>query len=57
MPATHPPLAPPAIDSLNTIGATLRARRKAMKVSAVAASEAAGISRVTLHRIEKGEPS
>ena len=32
-------------------------RRKALRVSATVAAEAAGMSRVTLHRIEKGEPS
>jgi transcriptional regulator with XRE-family HTH domain len=35
----------------------VRERRKDLRVSAVAAAEAAGISRVTLHRIEKGEPA
>ena len=39
------------------IGATVRRRRKDLGVSAVAAAEAAGISRPTLHRIEKGEPA
>lgn len=34
----------------------MRAARKAQKVSAVAAAEATGLSRVTLHRIERGEP-
>jgi transcriptional regulator with XRE-family HTH domain len=40
-----------------SIGAALRVRRKELRISAVAAAEAAGLSRVTLHRIEKGEPS
>lgn len=35
----------------------MRRRRKELRVSAVAAAEAAGISRVTLHRIEKSEPA
>jgi transcriptional regulator with XRE-family HTH domain len=43
--------------SLQALGAQLRARRKALRVSSVAAAEAAGLSRVTLHRIEKGEPT
>lgn len=43
--------------SLKALGSQLRARRKALGVSAVVAAEAAGLSRVTLHRIEKGEPS
>ncbi len=42
---------------LQALGAQLRARRKALRVSGTAAAEAAGMSRVTLHRIEKGEPS
>lgn len=42
---------------LHALGQQIRARRKALGVSATAAAEAAGISRVTLHRIEKGEPS
>ena len=39
------------------LGQRLRAQRKQLRVSATAAAEAAGISRVTLHRIERGEPS
>lgn len=42
---------------LQALGTQLRARRKALRVSSTAAAEAAGMSRVTLHRIEKGEPS
>jgi transcriptional regulator with XRE-family HTH domain len=42
---------------LQVLGAQLRAQRKALKVNATVTAEAAGISRVTLHRIEKGEPS
>jgi transcriptional regulator with XRE-family HTH domain len=37
------------------LGHTLRARRKMLGISVVAAAEAAGISRVTWHRLEKGE--
>lgn len=40
---------------LAALGGQLRAARKAQKVSAVALAEAAGLSRVTLHRIERGE--
>ncbi len=43
--------------SLQTLGDALRRRRKAMGVHAVTAAQAAGLSRVTLHRIEKGESS
>jgi transcriptional regulator with XRE-family HTH domain len=51
-----PPLDPGAAQ-LRALGQQLRARRKALRVSSTAAAEAAGMSRVTLHRIEKGEPS
>ena len=43
--------------ALATLGSRIRARRKELGVSATAAAEAAGISRVTLHRVEHGEPS
>ena len=46
-----------AARSLTTLGERLRRERKRQKVTAVAASEAAGLSRVTLHRIERGEAS
>jgi transcriptional regulator with XRE-family HTH domain len=46
-----------AVAQLKALGEQLRARRKALQVSSTAAAEAAGMSRVTLHRIEKGEPS
>jgi transcriptional regulator with XRE-family HTH domain len=42
---------------LLALGEQLRAQRKRLGVSATTASEAAGMSRVTLHRIERGEPS
>lgn len=44
-------------DTLAALGVGIRARRKQLRVSATAAAEAAGLSRVTLHRIERGEPS
>ncbi len=50
-------LPPQLQERLGTLGATLRARRKALRLSAVAVAEAAHISRVTLHRIERGEAS
>lgn len=37
------------------LGLALRARRKALGISMAAAADAAGISRVTWHRLEKGE--
>jgi transcriptional regulator with XRE-family HTH domain len=57
MPATSPPLQENAAASLAELGAQLRTRRRKLKVTSTATAEAAGISRVTLHRIEKGEPS
>lgn len=57
MPAPSPIIASTAIESLIQLGKQIRARRKALRVSATATAEAAGMSRVTLHRIENGEPS
>ncbi len=42
---------------LRQLGEQVRLQRKALRISATAAAEAAGMSRVTWHRIEKGEPS
>jgi transcriptional regulator with XRE-family HTH domain len=57
MPA-RAPLSPAHVAArLAAIGERIRERRKALKVSAVDAAEAAGMSRVTLRRIEQGEPS
>lgn len=57
MPATVPVLTATTAAKLAALGQRIRAARKALKVSATAAAEAAGMSRVTLHRIERGEPS
>ncbi len=57
MPATAPKLTLAAQAKLADLGKQIRARRKALGVNATAAAEAAGMSRVTLHRIENGEPS
>ena len=57
MPASAPKPGTAATKRLLEIGASIRRRRKALKVSATATAEAAGVSRVTLYRIEKGEPS
>jgi transcriptional regulator with XRE-family HTH domain len=57
MPSASPTLTPLGTDALVALGAKIKARRKALRIAAVAAAEAAGVSRVTLHRIEKGEPS
>lgn len=48
-PACHPALA--------RLGLEIRGHRKMMKISSVAAAGAAGISRITLYRIERGEAS
>lgn len=42
---------------LVALGQEIKAHRKKLRVSALAVSKAAGISRVTLHRIESGEPT
>jgi len=52
-----PPAAPADQERLARLGERLRAARKRQRVTAVSAAEAAGISRVTLHRIERGEPT
>jgi transcriptional regulator with XRE-family HTH domain len=57
MPAHAPIIASTVADKLIALGKQIRAHRKALRVSATTAAEAAGMSRVTLHRIESGEPS
>ena len=57
MPATAPPLVAEAEAGLAHLGQRIAQRRKALKVTAAAAAEAACMSRVTLHRIEHGEPA
>jgi transcriptional regulator with XRE-family HTH domain len=57
MPAKSPNIDGTVAARLVDVGAQLRAHRKRLRVSATTAAEAAGVSRVTLHRIERGEPS
>ncbi len=58
MPARAPSsVHPTAVTALAEVGARVRKQRKALKVSAGAAAAAAGMSRQTLSRIERGEPS
>lgn len=57
MPAKAPPIGDVLAARLKALGERIRAHRKQQKVSATTAAEAAGMSRVTLHRIERGEPS
>jgi transcriptional regulator with XRE-family HTH domain len=57
MPAKPPETSSAAAEMLFELGKQIRAQRKSLRVSAVAAAESATMSRVTLHRIERGEPS
>ena len=57
MPATSPSTGETVAAKLLAFGVQLRAQRKRLGVSATTAAEAAGMSRVTLYRIERGEPS
>lgn len=57
MASPSPPLSRPLQALAADMGAQIRVQRKQLKVSAVAAAEAAGMSRITWHRIEKGEVS
>jgi transcriptional regulator with XRE-family HTH domain len=57
VPAIAPATGETVAAALATLGERLRAERKRLGVSATTAAEAAGMSRVTLHRVERGEPS
>lgn len=57
MPAKPPKTTRAVAEKLFELGKQIHAHRKSLRVSAVAAAESAGMSRVTLHRIERGEPS
>lgn len=57
MPAKNPKITNNAAQHLRDLGARICARRKHLKLSATVAAEAAGMSRITWHRIEKGEPT
>ena len=57
MPAASPHTEPEQKADLARLGARIRGRRKALGVTLVACAEAAGVSRVTLHRIEAGNAS
>lgn len=46
-----------AANDLAALGRRIRDHRKGLHINATTLAEAAGISRVTLHRIEKGEPA
>lgn len=57
MPAAAPFTPENVAANLVALGDTIREQRKALGVNAQTVAQAAGISRVTLHRIEKGEPA
>ena len=56
MPQQSPPVTEDNASMLRIWGACLDEKRKALRVSTTLATEAACMSRNTLHRIEKGEP-
>jgi len=57
MAAKSPEITYATDNKLGQVGQQIRDHRKAMHISATVAAEAAGMSRATMHRIEKGEPS
>jgi transcriptional regulator with XRE-family HTH domain len=58
MPAQAPAVTDPlARRDLETLGELLRTQRKSMRIAAESVARAANMSRQTLHRIERGEPS
>ena len=57
MPAPPLPISNATATRLDALGQQIRTRRKALGLSATVAAEAAGLSRVTLHRMEKGAPA
>ncbi|MBI2606098.1 MAG: helix-turn-helix domain-containing protein [Deltaproteobacteria bacterium] len=57
MPSASPKIGSVLKKTLRDLGQRLRDRRKRLGVSATATAEAAGMSRVTLYRIERGEAS
>ena len=57
MPARLNHITPATADKLAALGQQIRAYRKALSISATTLAEAAGMSRITLPRIEAGEPA
>ena len=57
MPAKNPKITTETAHHLHALGARIRAQRKELKLNATVAAEAAGMSRITWYRIEKGEPA
>ncbi|MBI3350201.1 MAG: helix-turn-helix domain-containing protein [Burkholderiales bacterium] len=56
MPAKAPPVSPAVATQLETLCQRVRTQRKQQKLTATDSAKAAGMSRVTLHRIARGEP-
>jgi len=57
MPAASPKVMPSAATDLTAVGAAIKRRRTELGYSMVEAARTAGVSRVTLHRIERGNAS
>ncbi len=57
VPAASPRVIPPAATDLAEVGAAIKRRRTELAYSMVEAARTAGVSRVTLHRIERGNAS
>lgn len=57
MPSKSPSISINQEKVLRALGQQIRNHRKSLKISAIATAEAAGLSRVTLYRIEQGEAS
>lgn len=57
MPAKSPKITEETAHRLRVLGGRIRAKRKTLNLNATVAAEAAGMSRITWYRIEKGEPS
>jgi hypothetical protein len=57
MPAKSPPLLPHLDKKLAELGHAILAQRQQLRISSVVTAESAGVSRMTLNRIEKGSPS
>ena len=57
MPAKNPKITRETAHRLSVLGGRIRAQRKTLKLNATVAAEAAGMSRITWYRIEKGEPA
>lgn len=57
MPAKSPKVNAKAAEQLRALGERIRAQRNKLDLNATVSAEAAGMSRITWYRIEKGEPS